>query len=229
MTELTLLRHGESMWNKKNLFTGWVDIPLSENGILEAQKAGHILKSIPIDVVFCSTLIRSIMTAMISLTTKETTRTPVIIHRPISSQFENWDAIYSEQTRKETLPVYLSHALNERMYGELQGLNKQETIDKFGKEQVHIWRRSFDVPPPFGESLEMTMKRTLPYFHSDILPQLQAGKNILIVAHGNSLRSIIKEIENVSDDDIPSYELQTGIPLRYQFDGSSFHKTSIKN
>ncbi len=225
MTELTLLRHGESMWNKKNLFTGWVDVPLSENGIREAEQAGLLLQNQVFDYVFSSTLIRAIMTAMIVLTKTKSQQTPVIVHDNESdSLLGKWGTIYSEKTVKETLPIYLSDALNERMYGKLQGLDKKETADQFGAEQVHIWRRSFNIAPPDGESLEMTMKRTLPYFDKIIKPLLQNKKNILIVAHGNSLRSIIKEIESVSDHDIPSYELQTGVPIRYSYNGTSFQK-----
>lgn len=226
MTELILLRHGESVWNKMNLFTGWIDVPLSEKGIDEAKEAGIQLDTTNIDVVFSSTLIRAIMTAMITLLHRKDGKTATIMH-PQSSLLGELGKIYSEKTIEGILPVFLSDALNERMYGELQGLNKQETMDRFGKEQVQIWRRSFDVAPPNGESLKMTMKRTLPYFHSDIMPYIKNKKNVLIVAHGNSLRSIIKEIESVSDEQIPSYELATGVPIRYKWIGDRFEKQSV--
>ncbi len=228
MSELILLRHGESLWNKKNLFTGWVDVPLSQTGIDEATKAGQILKETHLDAVFTSTLVRAIMTAMITLAQREgkETKTPIIQHEEQSSSLHQWGKIHSDETLQHTLPVFLSDALNERMYGDLQGLNKKETMQKFGEEQVKIWRRSFKIAPPNGESLEMTMKRTLPYFYSMILPWITKGKNVLVVAHGNSLRSIIKEIEGISDEEIPSYELATGVPLFYEYKDSRFHRVT---
>ncbi len=224
MTNLILLRHGQSTWNKKNLFTGWVDIPLSPEGIEEAQRAGELLKNISIDIAFSSTLIRAIMTAMIALTTRSATKSPMVIHDSVHAHENHFSKVYSEKALDDSIPVYLSDSLNERMYGKLQGLNKKETIEIYGEAQVHEWRRSFDTPPPEGESLKMTMERTLPHFKSEILPQLKNGKNILIVAHGNSLRSIIKEIEQVSDESIASYELQTGQPMVYFFNGTDFSK-----
>lgn len=218
---LILLRHGESLWNKANLFTGWVDVPLSNKGIKEAFEAGQLLKKYSIDIVYTSSLIRGIMTAMIALC-EQSKKTPVIIHE--HGKMKDWGKIYSEKTEKEVLPVYSSDALNERMYGELQGLNKKETAVKFGEEQVHIWRRSYDVAPPHGESLEMTLERVLPYFEKYILPQLHAQKTILVSAHGNSLRAIIKHIEGLSGDEIVKYELATGIPITYSFENGTFTK-----
>ena len=220
-TYLILLRHGESMWNKENLFTGWVDVPLSPKGIQEAVEAGKVLDSYDIDVVFTSVLIRGIMTAMLALSNKGD-KTPVIFHE--DGRMHAWGEIYSEKSLKNILPVYENEALNERMYGRLQGLNKKETADKYGAEQVHTWRRSYNVCPPDGESLEMTLERTLPYFESTILPVLKEGKTVLVSAHGNSLRAIIKHIEKLNDDEIVRYELATGVPITYAFMDENFKK-----
>lgn len=215
--KLVLLRHGQSEWNKLNLFTGWKDVDLSEQGINEAKSAGKKLKEygIEFDIAYTSYLKRAIKTMNIAL--------------------EEMDELYIE-TRK-------SWRLNERHYGALQGLNKAETAAKYGDEQVHIWRRSYDVAPPMmdkddefsahndpkyknfpqdvipdGESLELTLNRTLPFFMDEIGPQLISGKNVLVAAHGNSLRSITKYIENISDDEITSVEIATGEPIVYTLD-----------
>lgn len=218
MSYLILLRHGESLWNKQNLFTGWVDVPLSPQGIEEALAAGTSLNQHPIDIVYCSSLNRAITTAMLALAARGGPQTPVIHHE--GGKLQEWGKIYSEETLHKILPVYIRDALNERMYGELQGLNKRETMDRFGAEQVQLWRRSYNVAPPQGESLELTLKRTLPCFLKEIEPQLKRGKNVLIVAHGNSLRSIIKHLEQLSDEAIVKRELATGIPITYKWDGS---------
>jgi 2,3-bisphosphoglycerate-dependent phosphoglycerate mutase len=212
-TYLILLRHGESMWNRDNLFTGWVDLPLSKKGIDEAFQAGKALEGFELDIVFCSSLIRSIMTAMIALC--ESKKTPVILHS--EGRQKEWAKIYSEKAMQNILPVYCDEALNERMYGALQGLNKKETADKFGADVVHQWRRGYSNRPPEGESLELTLERTLPYFQSKIEPVLREGKTTLISAHGNSLRAIIKHIENLDGDTIVKRELTTGLPYIYEF------------
>ncbi len=209
------------MWNKKNLFTGWVDVPLSEKGIQEALDAGRRLNSMSIDVIYCGTLIRGIMTAMLAMSVRTDGKTPVIEHN--SGKLASWAKIYSEHAAKETIPVYCSDALNERMYGELQGLNKRETMDAFGEEQVKLWRRSFSTCPPEGESLELTTKRALPYFEATIMPEIRANKNVLISAHGNSLRACVKDIEGLSDDEIVSREIATGQPLVYEFKDNRFY------
>ena len=209
------------MWNKANLFTGWVDVPLSQKGIEEAIEAGKIIAQYDIDVVFTSALIRGIMTAMIALSQRGD-KTPVILHK--DGRMESWGQIYSDKLKKNILPVYEDEALNERMYGRLQGFNKQETADKFGAQQVHVWRRSYAGAPPDGESLKMTLERTLPYFEEAIFPALRAGKTVLVSAHGNSLRAIIKHIENLSDDQIVVYELATGVPITYAFTDGIFNK-----
>jgi len=219
---LILLRHGESMWNKKNLFTGWVDVPLSPKGIEEALNAGKSIADIPIDIIFCSTLVRGMMTAMLAMSVHKDGKTPVVIHE--SGKLQEWSTIYSDKAKAETIPVYCNDALNERMYGELQGLNKQETRETFGDEQVKIWRRSFKTCPPNGESLERTTKRTIPYFDDVILPHLKSGKNILISAHGNSLRGCVKDIEGLSDDEIVTREIATGVPLFYKWEDNQFTK-----
>lgn len=221
MGSLILLRHGMSAWNKANLFTGWVDVPLCQEGIVEAYKAGEQIKDFPIDVVFCSTLVRSIMTAMIALTNHSSGKVPVIQHE--DGRMHAWGNIFSEKAKDATIPVYLSEALNERMYGALQGMNKQEMREKFGDEQVHVWRRSYHTQPPEGESLEDTCARAIPYFCSDILPRLQKGENVFVAAHGNSLRAIVKVIENISNEDISKFEIATGVPRMYEMKQGALH------
>ena len=198
MSNLILIRHGQSVWNAANRFTGWTDVELSEVGVSEAEEAGRILSSHRIDVVHTSDLIRAQRTAEIIMSLNESSE-------GYSTKFD-W-------------------RLNERNYGSLQGLNKAETAEKFGAEQVHIWRRSFDVAPPDGESLEMTAERTIPYFEEEILPDLQAGKGVLVSAHGNSLRSIVMHIEGISPEDIVSLEIQTGSPMFYEFEGGEISRT----
>ncbi|HUW06966.1 MAG TPA: 2,3-bisphosphoglycerate-dependent phosphoglycerate mutase [Williamwhitmania sp.] len=222
MGKLVLIRHGESMWNMKNVFTGWVDVPLSESGIAEAQKAGVELANIEFDVVFTSVQIRALETAMILLAKGNNTKTPVVVHD--EGKMKDWAEIFSESMVKDTIPVYTDWHLNERYYGQLQGLNKAETAKKYGDEQVHQWRRSYDIAPPKGESLKDTAARTIPYFKEQILEQLKQGKNVLISAHGNSLRSIVMFIENLSQEEILKYEIPTGVPLFYNFDGKTIVK-----
>lgn len=190
MPKLILIRHGESQWNLENRFTGWIDIPLSTNGEEEARKAGEKLKGYKFDEAFTSVLIRAIKT------------------------YE----IVAETAGFINLPLEKNKALNERMYGDLQGLNKDETRKKFGDEQVRLWRRSYDISPPNGESLKDTADRVMPYYLSRIEPDLKTGKNILIVAHGNSLRALIMHIESISKDDIVKLEIPTGVPLEYELD-----------
>ena len=221
MTKLIMMRHGESQWNKLNLFTGWVDVPLSEKGIQEAFEGGEKIKDIPIDVIFTSTLIRAQETAVIAMTKHSSGKVPVILHEN-EGQLERWATIYSEEAKRAITPVYRAWQLNERMYGELQGLNKRETAERFGDEQVHIWRRSFDVAPPHGESLELTAKRTIPYFEETILPFLKQGSNVFISAHGNSLRSIIMDIDGLSKEEVVRLELTLGEPIIYDFINDAF-------
>jgi 2,3-bisphosphoglycerate-dependent phosphoglycerate mutase len=221
MSLLILLRHGESEWNKQNQFTGWVDIPLSDKGIQEAFAAGEMIKDIPIDVIFTSTLLRAHMTMAIAMLGHFQKKVPVIIHEH-EGNLSDYATIYSEKAEEATIPVYKAWQLNERMYGQLQGLNKAETAEKYGKEQVQIWRRSYDTPPPGGESLEMTAGRTIPYFEEMIVPQLRENKNVFISAHGNSLRSIIMDIEGLSKEEVVNLELATGVPIIYEFKNGRF-------
>ncbi len=188
MSTLVLLRHGQSQWNLENRFTGWIDVELSPKGVEEAQLAGQRIAKLdlPWTIAHTSRLKRAQKTLEIVLSAV-----------------------------KQSPPIWIDSALNERFYGDLQGLNKDETRQKFGDEQVHIWRRSFDVPPPNGESLQDTSKRSIPYFTHYILPELKAGKNILIVAHGNSLRSIVMKLEGLTPEQILKRELATGVPLVY--------------
>jgi 2,3-bisphosphoglycerate-dependent phosphoglycerate mutase len=189
MTLLVLVRHGESQWNLENRFTGWVDVPLTQKGREEARRAGEKLRHIPFDKAYTSRLQRAIETLEIILTV----------------------------IGQSDLPIEYDQALNERHYGDLQGLNKAETAAKFGAEQVHLWRRSFDVAPPGGESLKDTAARTLPYFEAHIVPDLRAGKHVLVSAHGNSLRSIVMHLDKLSREQVLELNLATGVPIIYEF------------
>ena len=193
MNKLILLRHGQSQWNLENRFTGWKNVPLTEKGETEAKKAGELIKkhNISIDRVFSSLLERANKTAEIA-----------IIHAALNNLLEN-----------NKLIMTCSEKLNERDYGDLVGLNKQETADKFGKDQVHIWRRSYDTPPPNGESLKDVVERVSPYFNENIKPLIDKGENILIAAHGNSLRAMMIELGMYKPEEISKIELPTGSPL----------------
>ncbi|MDR3688641.1 MAG: 2,3-bisphosphoglycerate-dependent phosphoglycerate mutase [Fimbriimonas sp.] len=188
MPKLILVRHGQSLWNLEDRFTGWVDVPLTPKGRDEAKGAGQKLLNVPIDVAYTSSLTRAQHTL----------------------------AIILGEIGKE-IPTIRDEALNERHYGDLQGLNKTQTAAKFGKEQVHIWRRSYDVPPPNGESLEMTAARTLPFFDRCIMGDITQGKNVLVVAHGNSNRSIVMQLDKLSREEVLELNLATGVPLVYDF------------
>lgn len=217
MKTLVLLRHGQSVWNRENRFTGWVDVPLSPLGIEEARQAGSELRArgYQFDVAYTSLLKRAIKTLWLAL----------------------------EELDQMWLPVHRSWRLNERMYGALQGLNKAETAEKHGEQQVKLWRRSYATPPPplplddpswpgndrryaglgradlpAGESLQDTVRRFLPYWQSDIVPALARGQRVLVAAHGNSLRALIKHLDGISDDDIVGLEIPTGVPLVYELD-----------
>ena len=200
---LVLVRHGQSEWNAKNLFTGWKDPGLTDEGIKEASVAGSSIKSenIFFDEMFTSELKRAQITGKIIL----------------------------EAVNQLEIPINKNIALNERNYGSLAGLNKDDARKKWGEEQVHIWRRSFDIPPPDGESLKNTAERVLPYFNEEILPKVINGSNILIAAHGNSLRSLIMQLDNISEADIVNLEIPTGAPIKYIFneDGSILEKTNL--
>lgn len=217
MYKIVLLRHGESQWNKENRFTGWTDVPLSEKGIEEARKAGQLMKEagFVFDVAYTSVLKRAIKTLWLSL--------------------EEMDLMY--------IPVTNSWRLNERHYGALQGLNKAETAEKHGMDQVKIWRRSYDIPPPaldssdprnpakdpryaganpsdlpLTESLKETVGRFIPYWLETIAPVVKSGKRVIIAAHGNSLRALVKYLDNISEADIVELNIPTGVPLVYELD-----------
>jgi 2,3-bisphosphoglycerate-dependent phosphoglycerate mutase len=217
MVRLVLIRHGESAWNLENRFTGWTDVDLTEKGVAEAHQAGKLLKEegYTFDIAYTSVLKRAIRTLWIVL----------------------------DEMELMWVPVYRAWRLNERHYGALQGLNKKDTADRYGMEQVHIWRRSYDTPPPalektderysgndprygdlkpdeipLGESLKNTLERVLPYWHETILPDLRAGKKIVIVAHGNSIRALVKYLDDIPDNVITELNIPTGIPLVYELD-----------
>lgn len=190
MPRLTLVRHGESQWNLENRFTGWHDIGLTAKGEQEATTAGVLLRDVPFDVLFTSVLQRAIHTADLALVS----------------------------AGRDNVPTFRDKALNERNYGDLQGLNKQETSDLYGLDQVHKWRRSYDISPPNGESLKDTRTRVQPYFETSIVPLLREGKNVLVVAHGNSLRALIMLLEDMTPEAIISIEIPTGVPITYELD-----------
>ena len=199
-SNLVLVRHGQSEWNKKNLFTGWKDPKLTELGIEEAIKAGKLLKTkeMKFDIMFTSDLFRAQETGRLIL----------------------------ENMNQLDIPVIKNQSLNERNYGDLAGLNKDDAREKWGEEQVHIWRRSFDIPPPGGESLKDTAERVLPYFHSDILPKVEEGLDVLVAAHGNSLRALVMELEGISSDEIVKLEIATGDPLTYELTKGKITRTN---
>ena len=192
MGTLVLLRHGESQWNLENRFTGWVDVPLSPKGEEEARQAGEKLKAagIHFDLAFTSVLQRAIRTMEIAL----------------------------EILGQTNIPIEKDQALNERHYGDLQGLDKAETAQKFGDEQVHIWRRSYDIAPPGGESLKDTAARTLPYYEAKIFPLVKAGKTVLVAAHGNSLRSLVMHLDHLTREQVLELNLGTGVPIVYELE-----------
>ena len=192
MARLVLLRHGESQWNLENRFTGWVDVPLSPKGEQEARAAGEKLKGFWFDRAYTSVLKRAIDTLRIVL----------------------------EVTGQTNVPTEQDQALNERMYGDLQGLNKAETAQKYGEQQVKIWRRSYDVRPPGGESLKDTAERVLPYYEKQIRPEILAGKTIIVAAHGNSLRALVMHLDQLTKEQVLELNIPTGAPLLYEFDAT---------
>ena len=211
MAKLILVRHGQSMWNLQNRFTGWVDINLSQKGIKEAKKAGKLLKDYKFDIAYTSELQRANETLNLILN-ENPNHDEFIIHHNDKS----YDEFTLRKEDKKTLGIVKNQKLNERHYGDLQGLNKAETMKEFGEEQVHIWRRSYNIAPPNGESLKDTYARAVPYFRNKILKKVvEENKNIIIVAHGNSIRAIIKYLEKISNKDIPNLELKTGQPIVY--------------
>lgn len=226
MGKLILLRHGASVWNELNIFTGWADIPLSVKGIDEALKAGLKLANIPIDLIFSSALQRCLMTVALALSAHTSKKIPLLLHLG-EGKMEEWGIIYDHKTKENCIPLRAAWELNERMYGELQGMNKDEMRKKFGKEQVERWRRSYAEAPPQGESLKMTAERALKYFHTEILPHLTQGKNVFICAHGNSLRGLLMHFDHLSEEEIPLLEIPTGVPLLYTYDHGTLHKDAL--
>ncbi len=198
---LVLVRHGQSDWNLKNLFTGWRDIDLTEKGIAEAREAGRKLKAqgIKFDVAFTSALIRAQRTLDLML----------------------------QEMAQTNIPVFKDQALNERDYGDLSGLNKDDARKKWGEEQVHIWRRSYDVAPPGGESLKDTLARTLPYYVTEILPRVLRGERVLVAAHGNSLRALVMVLEKLDKQSILKREIGTGVPIIYRLNADSTVKSKL--
>jgi 2,3-bisphosphoglycerate-dependent phosphoglycerate mutase len=191
---LVLVRHGQSLWNMQNRFTGWVDVPLTDLGRDEARRGAEAVRHIRFDVAYTSALSRAQETLSIVL----------------------------EAIAQRRCPVIRDQALNERDYGDLTGLNKEETAKRFGAEQVHIWRRSFDVAPPNGESLKMTAARTLPFFERAIMGDLTRGHNVLVCAHGNSNRSIVMKLDDLTPEQVVALELPTGVPRCYQLEPPTF-------
>lgn len=219
MSQLLLARHGQSVWNKKNIFTGWVDVPLSKEGMDEAVKIGKTIAHYNIDAVYTSALIRAQMTAWIALLDHPSGSIPCL-EPSVDDPHGLW---YTKQESGETLlPTFSAWELNERMYGDLQGKNKQEMVQMYGKEQVHKWRRGFRDAPPGGESLLDTANRVLPYFQKTILPQIQQGKTVFLSAHGNSLRAIVMYLESLSEEKVPSLEISTGEVLVYSYHKGAF-------
>jgi 2,3-bisphosphoglycerate-dependent phosphoglycerate mutase len=202
MPTLCLIRHGQSLWNKENRFTGWVDVPLTKEGEDEAARAAQKIRHLKFDVAYTSALRRAQSTLAVILGTL------------------GWNDV----------PVIRDQALNERHYGDLQGLNKDETRARYGPEQVQIWRRSYDVPPPNGEALKDTAARTLPFFERCILGDIRQGKSVLVVAHGNSNRSIVMQLDGLTGEEVVKLELTTGLPLVYELgsDGSVLSKSVLE-
>ncbi len=189
MPKLILIRHGQSIWNLENRFTGWVDVPLTAQGQNEARRAGERLRGVGFEVAYTSALTRAQSTLALVL-----------------------------ETIGISVPIIRDEALNERHYGDLQGLNKDELRKQYGEDQVKIWRRSFDTPPPNGESLKDTAARTLPFFDRCIMGDIRQGKNVLVVAHGNSNRSIVMKLDNMTPAEVLELNLETGVPLVYDLD-----------
>lgn len=212
--KLILMRHGQSEWNKRNLFTGWVDVPLSIEGIQESLKGGSRIAHLPIDVIFVSSLVRAEMTAFLAMTQHRLGKVPCMEH-PGEGKLEEWGQVYNPETASQLIPVYRAWQLNERMYGKLQGMNKQQTMDRYGPAQVKLWRRSYDTAPPEGESLAETAQRAIPFFVEEIQPFIEKGNHVFICAHGNSLRAIVMYLEGLTKDQVLELEIATGDPLVY--------------
>lgn len=212
MTYLVIVRHGESRWNLDNKFTGWVDVPLSEKGIKEALSCASKLKNLSIDVAFTSKLARAHETLLLILAKQK--KIGIFLH---DDKKENKWSMHSHRLEKHEIPIYSDSALNERYYGRLQGHNKNAMRRKYGKDKVFLWRRSWNVRPPGGECLKDTYERAVPYFKRNVIPCLKKKKDVIVSAHGNSLRAIIKYLDNISDEDVCHLELPTGKPIIYKY------------
>lgn len=218
MAKLFLQRHLKSQWNVENRFSGWVDNPLSEEGISQGQEAADLIKDIEFDKVYTSPLSRNKQTVL-RIFRLAGGKYPVFKY--MDGKMGKWGNMSGPEN---FMPVYVSEALNERYYGKLQGLNKSETIEKYGEEQVHLWRRSYNIAPPGGESLKDVCKRVNPFFKKYAEKDLKEGKNILIVASHNSLRAIVKYVENISNDKIMDIELPFGSLIKYEFENNKYKK-----
>lgn len=219
MGYLVLVRHGESRWNIANRFTGWVDVPLSKTGVHEALITADKLESLNFDVAFTSKLTRAQETLLLIFSEQD--RTGIFLHE--SKKRNKWSH-HGNSYAKTEIPIYSSDKINERYYGDLQGMGKDAARKKFGENQVFIWRRSYDIRPPGAESLKDVYKRAVPYFEKEILPHIRKGKNVIVSAHGNSLRAIIKYLDHISDEKIPHLELQTGKPIMYKYSRGKLNK-----
>lgn len=220
MGKLILIRHGESVWNTRSVFTGWIDVPLTQSGIIEAAKAGHAVAGTDIDVVYTSALVRAMQTALIVLLGAQQKRTPYMIHNIFDRYSRRYHKL-NKDIADNMIPVYRCWQLNERYYGELQGHSKSRIAELFGVEKVLSWRRGYRARPPKGESLRDTARRTMPFFNRNIMRELRAGKNVLISAHANSLRSIIMNLDNLSEEQVACLEIDTAKPIVYNFDGKN--------
>ncbi len=222
MAKLFLLRHLKSQWNLENRFSGWVDMPLSKEGADYAKEVAALLKDEKFDIIYSSPLIRAIQT-VIKVLRHLGEKYPILLHID-GGKMQKWGQFKIPDGANDYYPVYVSEKLNERSYGDLQGLDKQATIDKYGAEKVHLWRRSYNEAPPGGESLKDVCKRVTPFYKKCIEKDLKAGKNVLVVASHNSLRAIVKYIENISEDKIIELELPFGAFVKYDFGGVDYKK-----
>ncbi len=222
MGKLVLIRHGESLWNTRNIFTGWVDVPLTQSGIVEASVASHLISNINFDVVYTSTLVRSIQSALIVLLSDTKRRTPYIVHQcPIRRR--RYNRFFADE-QQNMIPVYMNWHLNERYYGDLQGLNKAKIADVFGVEKVVAWRKGYCSRPPKGESLKDTSKRVIPFFKKTIIKQLSEGKNVLVSAHSNTIRSIVMHIDRMDEAQVVGLDIETANPIVYDYENGVLTK-----
>lgn len=220
MSYLILVRHGESRWNLANKFTGWIDVPLSPNGIKEALSCAKKLEGLTLDVAFTSKLKRAQETLLLILAKQK--YTGIFLHK--KKQYS-----LAKKFEKHEIPIFSSEKINERYYGKLQGMNKDAARRKWGKEQVFKWRRSYDIKPPGGECLKDVYKRVIPYFKTNIMPELKKKKDVIVSAHGNSLRAMMKYLDNISDEKIPHLEIPFGRPIIYKYTKGKLIKEKHKH